>query len=197
MAIKRNKKSDSGPSIPEALDNLLLGGFTATCLEKKYKEAGKEFRTEIVQYLDKNEDGFEIEISKSFKTEYGSVNMKSRKTYDVDSEAILEALKAGVVTAESLLAIAKFSATDLEKIGLGHCATEGEPTEFLELRASSDFKAKVDESFEAGPSPSKPKPAPKKAAPKKEKALSSTEKLKKARSKSKSVSADLDSILGE
>ena len=124
--------------------------------------------------------------------------MKVRKNYDVDADELLAAISDGKVTVESLMAIAKFSATDLQKIGLGHCTTEGKPTEFLELRASSEFKAKVDEIFEDVESAPAPAAKPKKAAKKKTEKESSVEKAKKALAKvkgKKSAQSDLDSIL--
>jgi len=179
MAINRKTDKAESLSIPEKLRRMLKGGFTASVMAKKYTELGKALRVDIKSYLETNDDDFSVDASKSWKCEFGSVNVKVRKNFDIDNDGLLEKLKAGKVTVETLLSIAKFSATDLTKMGLEDCCTETEPTEFLELKPNAEFK----ESFEAEdvPSPVAAKPKAK----------------KKAKPKSKAAKLDLDSILGE
>jgi hypothetical protein len=176
MAINRSKDKPEALSIPEKLRRMLKGGFTASVMEKKYKELGKGLRSDIKNYLESNDDDFTVDASKSWKCEFGSVNVKVRKNFDIDNDGLLAKVKAGKVTVETLLSIAKFSATDLTKMGLDDCCTETDPTEFLELRPNAEFK----ESFESeGEKPAKPKAK------------------KKSKTKSKDPSEELAAILGE
>jgi len=206
MAIKR-KKEEKTLQIPEVLDDMLLAGFTSSCLEKHYKEMGSGARKGIKEYLETNTDGFEISLSESWKCDYGSVNLKIRKSYDIDTDGIIEKVNEGKVTIETLLAVAKFSAADLAKLGLGDLCTEKpDPTEFIELRANAEFKEKVesrfnkvevarfDEIIESKPVKKEVKKIAKKA-PKE----SPEEKIAKAMAKvksKKSPESDLEQILG-
>jgi len=199
MAIKRTKKTEEVQSLPKQLDELLESGFTASVLHKKFETIAKTHRGEIKEYFEDNADGYSIEVSKSVKTEYGSVILKQRANNSVDTEGLLKALEEGKVTPETLLSIAKFGAEDLKKIGLGSHVTELDPTEYIELRASADFKSEIDAKF--GSDEPKPKAKPKAKVVAKPSASESLAKIKAAKkrvgSKSKSAESDLDSILGE
>ena len=182
MAINRSKDKPEALSIPEKLRRLLKGGFTASIMEKKYKTLGKDLRSDIKTYLETNDDDFTVDASKSWKCEFGSVNVKVRKNFDIDSDGLLKKLKAGKVTVETLLSIAKFSATDLTKMGLDDCCTETDPTEFLELRPNAEFKESFEAEVTGTVKPAKPK----------------AKKKTKSKTKAKVDTADdLAAILGE
>ena len=220
MAIKRSKSKKEDVSLPQKLDELLLNGFTCSVLEKKFKEDGKEFREGVVGYLETNDDGFEIEVSKSFATPYGKANLKTRANFDVDKDKLIELVNSGAVTIETLIHLGSFAGKKLQDAGLSDAVSEGDATEFLELRASSEFKDRVDREWASTSLPMdeaveldleteikpKKKAAPKKAPAKKAAAPKDDSKAKakaaaariKAKQKSKvDVEDDLDSILGE
>lgn len=199
MAVKRKTKQSEVVSLPEALEQSVKLGMTASVLEKKFGALSKEHRGEIKEYLETNKEGFEIEASKAIKTEYGNVTFKVRSNFSVDSEKLIEAAKAGKVTLESLVSMAKFSADDLKKIGLGDAVSEATATEYVELRPNKDFKEEIEMQF-GGSVEVEEKPAPKKkAAPKKDvasKAKAAAAKAKAKSAASKDADSDLDDILG-
>ena len=151
MAIKRakTKKSDV-EQLPEKLDGLLRDGFTCSVLQKKFEEDGKEIRGEVVTYLESNTDGFEVEVSKSFKTEYGAVNFKQRQNFEVDKDALIELVNSGKITIETLVHLGSFAGAKLKEAGCGVAVSDGDPTEYLELRPNKEFKEKVDVMWASG-----------------------------------------------
>lgn len=206
--IKKKEEKNKDFQIPKTLDNLLQGGFTATVLEKKYKEVGKEFRGDIFGYLQKNQDGFVVEQSTGFKTEYGSVTVKLRKNYDVDKDKLIEKVKSGDITIETLINLASFNVEKLKPVigSDSSIISEKDPTEFLELRANADFKSMIDNKFDfkierpEKPKAEIPKPKAEKKADPKADPKASLEKIKAAKAKmakKDNADADLDSILEE
>jgi hypothetical protein len=218
MGVKRAKKESSTVQLPEVLNELVVNGMTASCLEKKYKEEGSGFRKDIVSYLESNDDGFDIELSKAIKTEHGNLTFKKRTSFDIDKDALIELVNDGTLTIETIINMAKFDAKQLTSV-VGESKfkeiSEEKTTEYLELRPSPDFKESVEDAFNnTAPVKEAPK-APKKVKPKKPEATvdvslkeddvsSSLERLKKAKkttkkkaTKKKSADADLDAILAE
>jgi len=222
MAIKL-KKSQEKPSLPAKLDKLLLQGFSFQQISAKYKDAFDATKEEIESYLESNDDGFDLE-EKTFKCDQGSVTYVERTSYEYDKDQIVELVKSGAVTLETLIGLATFSAEKL-KVALGETNFSKVSTEktstYLTLKASAEFKEECDRKFEdilpkreevEVEAPKKAEPKKAKAEPKKEepkvdiekakrsaalaKSLSS-EKPKKKASVELSVDEDLEAILGE
>ena len=205
MAIKRSKSKEDKKQLPNELDELLIKGFTCAVLHKRFEADGKIYRKEVVDYLENNDDGFEVEVSKSFKTEYGSVNFKQRSNEKGDPEKLIELFHEGKLTIETLVNLGTFSAAKLRTAGLGAAIIESDPTEYLELRASTEFKNKINDEFDA-PNISKeievieekPKKKAKKKVSKKDSEKRAKAKVAAAKVKSKvSVEDELDAILAE
>lgn len=151
MAIKIKKADQDKPSLPAKLDKLLVQAFSFQQISSKYEDAFKETKKEVEIYLDKNDDGFDLE-EKTFKCDQGSVTYAERTSYDYDKDAIIELVNSGKVTLETLIGLATFSAEKL-KVALGDTnfkkvSTE-KTTNYLTLKASSDFKEECDRKFEA------------------------------------------------
>ncbi len=213
MAIKL-KKQDDKTRLPAKLDKLLLQGFSFQAIASKYEEAFKSTKGEIEDYLDSNDDGFDL-TEKTFKCDQGSVTYVERTSYDWDKDAIIEMVNSGKVTLETLIGLASFPAEKL-KVALGETNFKAVSTEktstYLTLKANADFKEECDRKFsdilpkeveavkevEVAPEP-KPTKAKSKAEPKadlseaKKKAL----EARKLASKTSSVDDDLASILGD
>lgn len=211
MAIKREKQTKKDSTVlPERLDVYVREGMTASCLEKYFKEEGSAHRKNILDYLESNIDGFDADMSKAIKTEYGNVTMKSRKTYEIDKDKILALIEEGAITIATLVNLSNFNAIELEKVvgerKFNDLAKE-KTTEYLELRPNAEFKAEVQATIESTEEERptvtatfvEEKPA-KKSAKKPMADESNVEaslaRLKKLKEKSKSVDEDLEDILG-
>jgi len=205
MTINRGGKKDSN-SVPQKLDEILIRAFTDQALSSKYEDLFKADKGEIIAYLEKNDDGFEIDMGKGFKCDQGSVIYTSRANWKFDTDKILELVESGHVTLATILNACNFSAEKL-KTAIGESKFSGlasqTSTEYLTLRASSEFKTKVEEQFNPSEAsaPAAPKVAPKpKAEPKtdsKSKLAAAKLAVEKAKSKSKSADDDLADILGD
>lgn len=207
MAIKL-KKQDDKTRLPVKLDKLLLQGFSFQAIAAKYEDAFKSTKGEIEDYLESNDDGFDL-VEKTFKCDQGSVTYVERTSYDYNKDAIIELVNSGKVTLETLIGLATFPAEKL-KVALGETNFKSVSTEktstYLTLKANADFKEECDRKFadilpkeevkeepkvEAAPEPkAKAKPDLSEA---KKKAL----EAKKLASKASSVDDDLASILGD
>lgn len=201
MAIKREKKAESN-SLPEKLSKLLEKGFTEQFMSARFEELFKETKTEVVEYLENNEDGFDADLGKGFKCDQGTVIYTSRSTISVDKDKLIELVKSGRVSLEQVLAtVSTFKNEDLEKTLSTPVFKEistSKSSESLTFRGSAEFKAKLDEEFGSKPAPA---PLVTKAAVSKEdaaakaKAAEAVAKLAKKKA-SVSADADLDAILG-
>lgn len=216
MAIKLKKSQDKA-QLPAKLDKLLLQGFSFQQISAKYKEAFDSTKEEIEAYLEKNDDGFDLE-EKTFKCDQGSVTYVERTSYDYDKDAIIELVNEGKVTIETLLSLATFPAEKL-KVALGETNFSKVSTEktstYLTLKASAEFKEDCDKKFE-DILPKKEKEQEevketkeaKKEEPKKAPKKDVSEAVRKAReakylveksdtTSKKSIDEDLAEILGE
>lgn len=208
MAINRGKKEASG--VPEKLANMLLPAFTHQALAKKYDDIFSDEKKDIVAYLEKNDDGFEIEMSKGFQCDQGQVIYQSRSNWKFDTDKILALVESGHVTLATLVNACSFNAEKLKTaIGekeFGSLATQSS-TEYLTMKANAEFKAKVDEQFgsvTAEVKAEKPAKVETKVEAKVEAKPAKSDSLAKAKaaaakakSKSKSADQDLEDILGE
>jgi hypothetical protein len=204
MAIKLKKEQDKN-QLPAKLDKLLLQGFSFQQIAAKYEEAFKTTKGEIEEYLESNDDGFDL-TEKTIKCDQGSVTYVERTSYDYDKDAIVELVKSGAVTLETLIGLATFPAEKM-KVALGESNFKSVATEktstYLTLKASADFKEECDRKFadilpkeekrdfseaekvvakaEKAVVAAPKKEAPKAKAPKKEKLDEAIEEAKRAR----------------
>jgi hypothetical protein len=216
MAIKL-KKQDDKTRLPAKLDKLLLQGFSFQAIAAKYEDAFKSTKGEIEDYLESNDDGFDL-TEKTFKCDQGSVTYVERTSYDYDRDAIIEMVNSGKVTLETLIGLASFPAEKL-KVALGETNFKAVSTEktstYLTLKANADFKEECDRKFadilpkeeakevkevevkkEAAPEP-KPKAKPKAKTEDLSEAKKKALEARKLASKTSSVDDDLASILGD
>ena len=224
MAIKR--KTDVGTNaLPKKLEGLLLKGFSFQAIRDNYEDAFKAVKGDVVSYLNSNPDGFDADLGKGFKCDQGTVIYQARANWNFDKDKIIELVKSGKITMETLVNLASFNAEKL-KTAIGeptfNSLATNAPTESLTFRGSSEFKAECAEKFsslmpEAPVAPVKsptpvtdsikreleaiePKVEPKKAAPVAK--ASKSDSLAKAKAASlaakaklKSADQDLDDIL--
>lgn len=214
MAIKRKDDQKKTQELPEKFSALCLKSFSLQAIAKRYEDQFKESKGELVEYLETNEDGMDVDLGKGIKCDQGMIIYTTRNNYKINTDLIIEMIKDGAVSLETILGLATLNAEKL-KVAIGETAfnvvATNAPTESLTLRASAEFKALCEDKFiqESKPAPkaipaepAKQEPAPKakkKSEPKavddsKAKALAAAAKLK---SKSKTPEQDLNDILGE
>lgn len=149
MAIKRTKTPEAAKkSLPEKLALFCNKAFTFDAFAKFFEAQAKEGKDGIKAYLESNADGFELDltVAKSFDCEEGKVTFATRKRFDYDADKLIDLIKNGTVNIETVInCISTFKDKDLQT-ALGSkfdlIATEGY-TEFLQLKATEAFKAKV------------------------------------------------------
>jgi len=192
MAINRNK--DEKKSIPTRLGEMLLKAFTLQSVIDVYDEAYKASRGDVVKYLESNTDGFEIGMGKgeSVECEHGKFGYQQRSNWSYDKDRIIELVKSGALSVETLVNLASFPAEKL-KTAIGekefNALATNKPTESLVLTATSEFKEGVREKFDGLVSVT---------VPTEEKAVKKAEKPKaepKKKASKKSAEDDLDAIL--
>jgi hypothetical protein len=149
MAIKR-KENQGTSALPEKLEGLLLKGFSFQAIRDNYEDAFKAVKSEVVQYLEKNDDGFDADLGKGFKCDQGTVIYQARANWNFDKDKIIELVKTGKMTIETLVNLASFNAEKL-KTAIGeptfNAIATNAPTESLTFRGSSEFKAECAEKF--------------------------------------------------
>lgn len=149
MAIKRAKETVRD-SIPTKLAEILLQAFSFQAIRDKYDEAFKGVKTDVTSYLEHNTDGFTVELSKGFTCDQGTVIYQSRSNYRFDTDKILALVEDGKLSLATLVNIANFNPEKL-RTAIGETEFVGlatnHPTEYLTLRANSEFKASVEENF--------------------------------------------------
>jgi hypothetical protein len=144
MAIKRAKSSSVG-AFPAAFMDIAKRVFTIKVVADCWADLSKEGRGELLQYLETNTDGVEVEASKALKTELGNVTVKVRKSHDYDKDKIADLVESGKLNIHTIINAAKFSDKDMVSIlgsSFDDIATPKQ-TEYIELRPSSEFKADV------------------------------------------------------
>lgn len=207
MAINRGNK-DKAKTIPDQLSDILLRAFTDQALSQRYEVMFKDDKKEILDYAEHNKDGFEMDKGVGFKCEQGAVIFTERANWKYDVDKIIELVDSGHVTIATILNACNFSAEKLKTaIGekqFGELASN-EPTEYLTLKANSEFKGKVEEQFAAVLPKVKVEVSkvevilekPKAKAKKTDSLSKAKAAAAKAKTKIKSADADLADILGE
>jgi hypothetical protein len=214
MALKP-KKTDDKPSLPAAFDEMLLKGFSFAAIADVYKKAGEEVRSDIKDYINDNEDDFEMSMSTALKTDYGTVTMKSGTSYAWNIDEIIKLVENGTITLASLLNGVSFTASDMKTIlgekNMAKVCTQSDRAPSLELKCSAEFKESVAEKFkELLPKDEKPKAKVEVVEAKtkveaeatkpkvdKKKASSAAAKARSLVTKKTSVEDDLESIIGD
>lgn len=196
MAIKKkSEKKEVG--LPQALDKIFEKAFTASILEKKFKEEASEGRAEAYSFLDEKREGFDVDkilVSSSFTTRFGRVTIANRASNEIDRDKLIELVESGKVTVATLLNIATFGADKL-KTALGEkdfaqVAKVSEGRQSLALYPSSEFRSVVEGAFEE-----KTETTETKVEVKVEKTVSSLEKIRAAKKSSKTEVADTEKDL--
>lgn len=207
MAIKRKTdKAEAG--VPAKLNALVLEAATYAVVSKQYEEAAKEVKTGIVEYLEKNDDGFTCEMGKGFRTDSALVVMKTTTRWDVDRAALKALIDDGEITIDTILNIATFAGEKLKDCLGSRFETicTAKTSDSLAITPTPEFKATTAEQFPVRVSMIETPPA--KPAPKIEVEPESKEGVKDAIAKAskpakaapkakvaKSADDDIESIL--
>jgi chemotaxis protein histidine kinase CheA len=212
MAIKVGKTS--GPQVPEKLEKICDRGYLFATLEKSFKAKASGCRKEYEDFLEHNEDGFDL-TEKTLKTTNGSVTLTERSSYEWDVDGIQDLIDNGHVTLTTILQCCSFRAKDLQTaLGSNFESVQSQKTSrSYSFKPNSEFKADAELKAEAieqldGEQPVASKPKEKKPfekiANKKDlkesiataKAAAKKSPKKKAAKKTKSADSDLDDIIG-
>ncbi len=117
----------------------------ATMLQVKsnyYAEAYKEMKSTFFGLLERDPDVV-VETGSSVHYEQGLVRWQSRANYEVNSEAIAQAIEDGKLTVLSLLAcVSKFKNEAISAL-VPDALSAKDPTEFGVMQATSEFKKDV------------------------------------------------------
>lgn len=150
MAIKGKKTEPEKSTLPARLDEMLLKGFSYQAICDQYETAFKSVKEDVKVYLESNDDGFDVDMGKGFKSDYGTVCMSERSNYSYDKDKLLELVENGTITVATLIELASFPAEKL-KTALGeknfNSLAVNKPTQTLTFKANSEFKESVQEKF--------------------------------------------------
>lgn len=173
MAIKRGPKQTNVTQVPLELAELAESAFFAQQMKDCFGSLFDEDKAKIFKFLEHTD---EVTLDSNNKTldvpECGSITFATRRKTTIDKDKLVEMVESGRINIHTLVEIATFSADKLKTV-LGSEAkkvvTEEEPTEYLTLKATPDFKAKVQSEFDSTfHRETKSEPKPPKKAPKKE-----------------------------
>jgi len=208
MAVR--KKDESAQAIPKKLDDLLLRGFSFQAIAAKYKDAFDETKDVVKSYLESNDDDFNVDMGKGFKCAQGTVIFQERSNYAYDKDKIIALIESKQVTLATILELANFPAEKLQ-VALGEKNFKSlatlSTTQSLTFRATTEFKASVEEKFasvlpeEEGVGPAKPIDVKAEMATDKAKDIASAArkatktKAPAPKKPTKDVDSDLESIL--
>jgi hypothetical protein len=215
MAIKKKTDETATASLPPKLDRLLRKGFTEQFLSAKYEDEFKATKAEAKLFIEGSED-VELTIGTSLKSPYGSIVVSERTNISIDKDALIAMVEAGEIeVAQILSCVSTFKNEELEKTlssAVFAKVASKSNSETFTWKATSDFKAKCAEEYDAGTEVNvaievlktldeKPKPVAKPAANKVAAARAKAAAVKGAKKPAKVVkvdaASDLDSILGE
>lgn len=208
MAIRRSKEKET-INLPAKLESMLEKGFTEQFMASKFEELFKATKSDVKAYLEKNEDGFEVDLGKGFKCEQGTVIVTSRGNVQIDRDKLVELVESGKLSVGQLVAcISTFKNEDLEKslsTSVFDSIATRSNTESLTFRASAEYKAQMEEKMGLPTSTPikleedlKPEAKPEAAKPAPKAALAAAKAAAaKAKAKTKTAESDLDDILGE
>jgi len=207
MAV-RKKEEQASLAIPKKLDDMLLQGFSFQAITAKYKDAFDEVKDKVKTYLETNDDDFNVDMGKGFKCAQGTVIFQERSNYAYDKDKLIALIEAKQVTLATILELANFPAEKLQ-VALGEKNFKSlstlSTTQSLTIKATTEFKASVDEKFASvlpeEAKPTRPVKVDVKAemATDKAKDVASAARAKapkaKAKTPTKDVDSDLESIL--
>jgi hypothetical protein len=202
MAIKVGKTS--GPQVPEKLEKICDRGYLFATLEKSFKAKASGCRKEYEDFLEHNEDGFDL-TEKTLKTTNGSVTLTERTSYEWDVDGIQDLIDSGHVTLTTILQCCSFRAKDLQTaLGSNFESVQTQKSSrSYSFKPNSEFKADAELKAEAIERLGCNKPFEKIANKKDLKESIATAKAaakkspkKKAAKKTKSADSDLDDIIG-
>ena len=193
MAIIKKTKSE-GPTIPQTLAALVERAARFQTISGLYEDGFRAVKERIVAYLSENPDGFSVEMSKGVKTEVATIIYQSRENWSINTDMIVDMVKTGALSLETVLNIAKIDAKKLRDcVGNEKFATlaTSSSTEYLTVKPIPAFKAQIEAavSLDVEPTTASTSPAP--AAPK----ASAPAKPATPKAPAPQADADLDSIL--
>jgi hypothetical protein len=211
MVIKK-KDEIQASALPEKFESMVKKAASYQIISSKYEELFKESKGEIVVYLEHNDDGVNVETGKALKTSVANVIYKSRDNWTIAVDKIEKMIEKGELSLSTVLNIAKIDAKKLKDcIGEAKFTTlaVNEPSSYLAITATPDFKAEVAEMFggevkkeetekQVEKIKEEKKPAKKedvKDSLKKAKAAAKTAKPSKREAAAKTIEDDLDEIL--
>ena len=112
--------------------------IVSTYHAEKYDEMKKAFFGLIA-----NSEDVTLEVAKSLRFQDGLVRWQSRANYEVDREAVVEAVRKGKLALETLLAcVSRFNQEALAAL-VPEAVKEGKPTEFGVMQANPEYKQAV------------------------------------------------------
>ena len=164
MALKPKVPNVVPPaSLPAAFAERVRRAFSLQAIRDKYKAAYDDERVWLDDYIKSNDDGITLTVSKAFKVAEGTITMKQRTDYTIDTEAVAKMIASGELSLATVLNIASINALKLQAcIGEARFAAIAttKPSEpFVELKANADFKAEMERTFHgAAIAPASPLP---------------------------------------
>jgi hypothetical protein len=153
MAIKRAKKeAEILQEFDAKFDSDIRNAFTAQVLSKQYEAEFKDYKADVLTYLETNDDGFEVELGKAFKHPCGSINIQTRKSYVYDKDALAAMVASGALDLGALLELCKPKDSEIKTLlGTKKFAEVAEEkcTESVVFKATPAVKDEIAEMFQA------------------------------------------------
>jgi len=140
MPILKKKRTE--PQLPATLQDQARSALYLQIASQFYKEKYDQQREAFFGLIANSQD-VTLEAGKSVKFTDGLVRWQARSNYTVDKEAVAEAIRAGKLSADALLAcVSKFDHNALGSL-LPAAVTEAPATEFGVMQATAEFKKGV------------------------------------------------------
>lgn len=208
MAIKRGPKQANDFNVPAELCEMAESAFTSQQMSDLFKEVFTEDKGNILKFIEHTEEFTLDPSNKTIKIDgCGSITLATRSNVDVDKDKLEELVNSGKINVSTLIQIGSFPAEKLKTVlgdkTLDSISTKRPDTEYLTLKASSEFKEKVRDDFnsEFGLSLKEETKKPAKNKEPKAKAKKATfKRTKKSEAKKpakENIDDDLAAILGE
>lgn len=198
MAIKKRTQDDKR-MVPNHMRQKAELAFTCQQFADLSKKQYEVQRDELMAEL--NAEGFEIAIGEAIHCDQGKISITETNSYTVDKDKLIDMVKSGKMTLETLIHMANIPVTPL-KTALSESDYKDivsvSQTPSMRLTADASFKEKVAENFVQifSVEPKAEKAVEKPKADKPEKVVKPKAEKPKAVKKEKSAEEELAEILG-
>lgn len=143
------KTKNTAPTLPLELKQELDQAFRYNTIAKQYQDLADASRKNVQAYLETAED-LSIEAGKGFSHPHGTVIYSTRENYRVDPDQLIELVKNGTLSIESIVNLAfpegKVARVEPLKIALGSkfdALATVTTTNYITLRPTGDFKSSI------------------------------------------------------